>query len=266
DVNTRLDEPRDAAGFARRAAAFAARHDYAAAIRDLTHACELAPAESDFFYERGMAHWHDRHPDLALADFDQAIKLKPDEVDALMARARLRAQRHDPAEVISPDLDAVDRLAPKEAEVRIALGGLYLEMRNYREALVQYGRWIDSHRGDAINMPRVRNSRCWARALGGLELDRALDDCNAAVSADPKVAAFHDSRALVYLRQGRYDKAIGDYDAALALNPKAGWSLYGRGIAKQRLGQTAAGKADIAAATALAPRIAEQAASHGITP
>ena len=266
DANARLDEPTDAAGFARRGAAFAARQDYAAAIRDLTRACELAPTEPSFFYERGMARWHDRQADLALADFDQAIKLKPDYVDALMSRATLRARRHDPAETISADLDAIDRLAPKEAAVRLALGSLYMGTRNYPAAIVQYGRWIDSHDGDFIRMPQVRNARCWARALAGIELDRALDDCNAAVRANSKNAAFHDSRGLVYLRQGHYDKAIADYDAALVLDPKIAWSLYGRGIAKQRLGQGAAGRVDLAAATALAPKIAAEAASHGIAP
>jgi tetratricopeptide (TPR) repeat protein len=266
DMNGRLDEPADAAGFARRGAAFAARHDYQAAIRDLTRACELAPREPGFFHERGMAYWHDQQADLALADFDQAIKLEPNDVDALMSRATLRARRHDPPEAISADLDAVDRVAPKEAAVRLALGGLYMDSRNYPAAIVQYGRWIDTHDGDFIRMPQVRNARCWARALAGLELDQALDDCNAAVRANPKTASFHDSRGLVYLRQGRYDKAIADYDAALAINPKIAWSLYGRGIAKQRLGQGAAGHADLAAATALAPKIAAEAASHGIAP
>jgi tetratricopeptide (TPR) repeat protein len=265
DANTRLDEPTDAPGFARRGAALAARQDYAAAIRDLTRACELAPTEPSFFYERGMAYWHDQRVDLALADFDQSIKLKPDYVDALMSRATLHAGRHDPPETVIPDLDAVDRVAPKEAAVRLTLGGLYMGTRNYPAAIVQYGRWIDSHDGD-LHLPQVRNARCWARALAGVELDRALDDCNAAVRANSKDAAFHDSRGLVYLRQGRYDKAIADYDAALALDPKIAWSLYGRGIAKQRMGQGAAGRVDLAAATALAPKIATEAASHGITP
>ncbi|MBV8340887.1 MAG: hypothetical protein JO173_00735, partial [Gammaproteobacteria bacterium] len=44
------------------------------------------------------------------------------------------------------------------------------------------------------------------------------------------------------------------------------WALYGRGLAKAQRGQAAAGHADIAAATALSPKIAEEAASHGITP
>jgi tetratricopeptide (TPR) repeat protein len=114
-------------------------------------------------------------------------------------------------------------------------------------------------------MAGALNSRCWARALGGQELDKALADCNTALKLHPNTADFLDSRGLVYLRQGNYDKAIADYDAALRLAPKTAWSLYGRGLAKSRKGMSAEGQADIAAATALQPKIAERAASFGIT-
>ncbi|MGB9332194.1 MAG: aspartyl protease family protein, partial [Steroidobacteraceae bacterium] len=55
-------EPIDAAGFARRGVASAARHDYAHAIADLTRACELAPTEASYFYERGLAHGQNKEP------------------------------------------------------------------------------------------------------------------------------------------------------------------------------------------------------------
>lgn len=254
----------DAAGYARRGSASASRHDYEHALADLTRAIELAPTEPDYFYERARAYLADRQHDKALADLDQALKLKPDHLDALVARALLRARRRDPAGIVSADLDAADRAAPKQSAVRLVLGDLYENERNYPAAIAQFDLWIDAHNRDDIQMARARNSRCWARTLVGTDLAQALDDCNAAVRANPQVAAYHDSRGLVYLRQGRYDKAIADYDAALALNPKIAWSLYGRGLAKQHLGQTAASEADIAAAKALAPKIADEAASHGI--
>jgi tetratricopeptide (TPR) repeat protein/predicted aspartyl protease len=260
------DEQLDAAGYARRGSASASRHDYQHALTDLTRAIDLAPTEADYLYERGMAYWSNQQGDKALADFDAAIKLKPNHVNSLVARATLHARRNDPAQVIVPDLDAADRAAPKESEVRLSLGELYQRVRNYPAAIVQYDRWIDAHNSDDVRMPHVRNARCWVRALAGEQLDQALHDCNAAVRANPKVAAFHDSRGLVYLRQGDYAKAIADYDEALALSPRVAWSLYGRGLAKQHLGQAAAGQADIAAATALFPKIAEEAASHGIGP
>jgi tetratricopeptide (TPR) repeat protein/predicted aspartyl protease len=260
------EESLDAAGYARRGSASASRRDYEHAIADLTRAIELAPGEADYFYGRGMARWRNKEEDKALEDFGQAIKLNPAHVSALMARSELRAERHDPAGIIRPDLDAVDRAVPGAADARLTLGHLYESVGDYPAAIAQLDRWIDARDHNNAKMPFARNARCRARALAGQELERALTDCNAAVSADPKEAAFHDCRGLVYLRQGRYDKAIADYDAALALNPKIAWALYGRGLAKQHQGQAAAGQADMAAATTLAPRIAEEAASHGLVP
>lgn len=260
------EEPLDAAGYARRGSAFAARRDYRHALADLTRAVELDPAEADYFYERGLAYKSDAHPDQALGDFSQAIRLRPGDVPALVARAELRSERHDPADSISPDLDAADRAAAREADVRLTLGHLYQQVGNYRAALVQYDDWIDSHNHDDVGMPHARGSRCRARALVGQELDKALDDCNFAVRKRPHAADFLESRGLVHLRQGTYDKAVTDYDAALALDPKLPWALYGRGLAKQHRGQAASGQADIAAAAAIFPGISEQAASHGLVP
>jgi tetratricopeptide (TPR) repeat protein/predicted aspartyl protease len=256
----------DAAGYAGRGNASAARQDYEHALADLTQAIELAPAEPDYLYQRARVYWAKREVDKALADLDQALKLKADHLDALVFRATLRAGRHDSAELVIADLDAAARAAPKESAVRLTLGDLYLTEHNYAAALVQFDDWIDAHHRDDIRMASARNMRCWTQALTGQALDRALADCNFAVNADPKQARYRDSRGLVYLRQGRYDKAVVDYDAALALNPKSAWSLYGRGVAKRHLGKTAEGDADVAAATALQPRIAELAASQGIGP
>ena len=259
-------ESLDAAGYARRGSASASRRDYEHALADLTRAIELEPGKADYFYERGSAYAADKQEDKALGDFNQAIKLKPDDVPALMARAGIRADRDDPPEAVRPDLDAVDHAAAKEAEVRVALGHLYQRVGDYPAAIGQYTLWIDSHRRDAIGMPHARAARCWARALEGKDLDRALDDCNFALRQRPGTADFLESRGFVYLRQGRYEKAIQDYDAALALDAKLAWALYGRGLAKRHLGQTAAGETDIGAAEALAPQIAEKARSHGIVP
>jgi tetratricopeptide (TPR) repeat protein len=261
----RLNQPTDAAGYARRGTASAARHDYAAAIADLTHACELAPSEAAYFYQRGQVRVDNKQPDLALADFDQAIKLKPDDTDALIARATLRGRRGDPPDLIVTDLDAADRALPKEADAHLDIGELYADAGQPAAAVAQYSKWIDARPRDDMRMAGALNLRCWARALDGQELDKALADCNTALKLKPNTADFLDSRGLVYLRQSNYDRAIADYDAALHLQPKIAWSLYGRGVARLHKGFTAEGQADITAATALEPKIAERAANFGIT-
>ena len=266
DERARLDLPTDAAGYARRAAASAARHDFDAAVADLTHACELAPTEASYFYQRGVVYLQKKQPDPALADFDQAIRLKPDDAEALLARASLRLGRHEPAAAVTADLDAADRALPRDADSRLMLGNIYLDVGQPGAAVAQYSKWIDSHPHDEHSMAMALNSRCRVRALEGQELEQALLDCNAALKLKPGTAQFLDSRGLVYLRQSNYDKAIADYDAALKLLPKAAWSLYGRGLAKSRKGLNAEGQADIAAATAVEPTIAERARKFGVAP
>ena len=259
-------QPTDAAGFARRGAASAARHDYAHAIADLTRACELAPAEASYFYERGLAHGQNKEPDLALADFDAAIKLKPDDVAALVARAGVRAGRHDPEAAIVADLEQADRAAPKEDPVRMRMGYVYEYIGHPQAAIAQFSKWIEARERGDVHMSNALNARCWARAWWGQELEQALTDCNAALKLSPNTAAYLDSRGLVYLRQNQYDKAIADYDAALRLQPGNASSLYGRGVARVHKGQSAQGNADLSAAAALQPQIAAEMSKHGINP
>ena len=265
-ADTRLDNPTDASALARRGTASAARHDYAGAIADLTRACELAPGESSYFFERGRVYWQNRQPQPALADFDQAIRLKPDNLEALLARASLHARQNAPPDAIVADLEAADRAAPREADAHLQIGQLYASIEQPAAAIVQYSKWIDSHPRDNLLMAQALNARCWARALVGQGLDQALADCNAALRARPGTASFLDSRGLVYLRQGNYDKAITDYDDALQKQPKIAWSLYGRGLAKVHKAKVSEGQSDIAAATALQPKIGELAARYGLSP
>jgi tetratricopeptide (TPR) repeat protein/predicted aspartyl protease len=259
------DQPNDAAGFARRGAAFIARHDYEHGLADLTHACELDPGEASYFYQRGMAHWYNKQPELALADLDQAIKLKPDELDALVARADLHLGMRDTAAAVT-DLAAASRAAPGHSEAHVHLGDDYAHLAQFAAAAAQYGMWIDSHDSGDVHMAHVRGARCQVRALGGEELDAALADCNAALKSSENRLALLNSRGLIEQRRGNYDKAIADYTQAISLQPKNAWAHYLRGVAKLRQGKTGEGQSEIAAASALDAGVAERASQRGITP
>jgi tetratricopeptide (TPR) repeat protein len=110
------------------------------------------------------------------------------------------------------------------------------------------------------------NSRCWTRALGAIELDKALADCETALKLSPNSAAILDSRGLVKLRQGNLAGAIADYDAALKIRPEQAGSLFGRGVAKRKQGAKAAGDLDLAAARKLQPGVDKEFAGYGVTP
>jgi tetratricopeptide (TPR) repeat protein len=261
-ANLYTDEPTDAAGYMRRGTALAARKDYERALADLTRACELAPNEPEYFFERGRVRWQSGHPELALQDFNQTLQLQPDNIQALLARARLHLRERTG---VKEDLDAVDHLAAPQDNLRRELGDLYGAIGEFAAATHQYDLWIEAH-GNDVFLATVLNERCWSQAQAGSNLDRALKDCNQALHLQPNSPQFLDSRGLVYLRRGELDRAIADYNAALARSPRIAFSLYGRGLAKLRKGLKTDGDADLAAAKAVSPKIAEQFADIGLKP
>lgn len=277
------DRPATAAGFMRRGMAETSRGELTAAIADLTRACAIA-AKADCRYQRGIAYWRNHDPRRALADFDEALKLAPGDYDAHLARAELQMKRLHAG--IEGDLDAVDRLAPPEADLRLQLGSLYLFIGRYPAAAHQLDVWIHYHPRD-LRLPAALGWRCGARAAADMKLDAALADCNRALHA--KLAASHSlfwrlthrappgpgwiltNRSLVYLRLNEPGKAIADDDAALAqIHPadhKAGaYPLYLRGLAELRTGAKSRGRADLAAARKLMPDIATRYAGMGLEP
>jgi tetratricopeptide (TPR) repeat protein/predicted aspartyl protease len=257
----------DATGFSRRGAALMARHEYPQAIADLTRACELAPNEAFYFYQRAAAYLQSEQPDLGKADLDHAIELKPDYVAALIVRSEVRLSAKDSAGA-SADLDMADHAAPPLSDVRLQIAQGYERLDLLPQAIYQYDLWIEAHRED-IEVASALNARCRARALLNQDLDRALDDCDAAVRRSPGGGARADalnSRGLVYLRRGDYRRSISDYDEALKQNPQLSDSLYGRGLAELRSGMSAAGQKDLASATALQPTVSEMFTKHGVVP
>jgi tetratricopeptide (TPR) repeat protein/predicted aspartyl protease len=255
--------PADAAAIARHAAALAARRDFEQALQEYNRACELAPAEPTYYYQRARVRLNLRQADPAASDLDEALKLKPDYLDAVVARAELDFFKKNRAAGLT-DLETADRLAAKESDIRLTLAGLYERADSPEQAVTQLDLWIPLHSQD-VRLPHALNERCWNRALAGRQLDLALDDCNAGlrIAHSPQLL---DSRGLVYLRSGKLDKAIADYNAALKINPRIAWSLYGRGVAEMRKGMTSQGEADMAAAAAIAPRLSETAKKIGLLP
>jgi tetratricopeptide (TPR) repeat protein len=262
------DEPSDAAGFSRRGMAFAARRDFEHALGDLARAIEHAPDNAEYFYQRGIVHRENKQPVLALSDFDRSLELNPNDVSALAERASMRIASGDKAGAAA-DLDAADRLAAKEADVRFFLAQAYGRIDFLARSVAQYDLWILSHPEDA-RAGQALNYRCWERALQGEDLGKALTDCNRALrladKSSPLAGYILGSRGLVRLRLGDYGKSIADYDAAVKLAPKNAWALYGRGVAEIRKKQVANGEADIAEAVKLQPNIGDEFSRHGVTP
>jgi len=196
----------------------------------------------------------------ALVDFDTALRLEPTAYQNLLNRAEAyrRLGRLDDAVA---DLDEADRMAPTEvgaldqSERLLRLSGRGVEAAALYDARIP---------GDTDG--QVFNSRCWSRALAGVELAKAEADCAEAVKRSPAAAGFWDSYALVALRDGRLDEAVRRYDTALKFDAKLSEALFGRGLTKLRKGDEAGGRGDIAAAEAIYPLAGRELAEAGLKP
>lgn len=249
---------------ARHAAALASRHDFQHALEEFNRACTLAPGEASYYFGRARVLYALNDADRAYADLEQAIKLNPEYIDALLTRARVRVSQHDTAGALA-DLATADRVAPRQADLRLEMARVYAAAESLPGEIAQLDLWIAYHAED-LQVAGAYRSRCWARALRGEGLDKALGDCNAGMSRARNAPGLLEARGLVFLRSGQYDRAISDYDAALKTDPDLAWALYGRGIARLRKGMSAQGQADIDAAKALSPSLPEEAGKYGINP
>src|SRR5262245_56922638 len=57
-------------------------------------------------------------------------------------------------------------------------------------------------------------------------LDKALEDCEAALAIDPNYAAAYRWRGVVYCERKEFDRALAELDRALALSPRFAGVYY----------------------------------------
>jgi tetratricopeptide (TPR) repeat protein/predicted aspartyl protease len=257
------DPALDADGWLRRGAASGARGDYAGALADLDHACAMAPRNATCFTSRATAHEGLEQRDLALADLDTALRIDPRLADARIRRAWMLQQGRQDAPALA-DLDELDRTLPPQSQIRSSMADLFAAMVMPARVVAQLDPWIRFHPHD-VGLADAYDQRCWSRVQLNAALDKALNDCDAAIDLDDETASHFDSRGWVRLRLGQWGKAKSDFDKALAIAPKTTDALYGRGIAQARLGNAGASQADFAAARKLRPDMDEHMHTMGVS-
>lgn len=178
------------------------------------------------FFNRGWAFSMKGQYDRAIQDYDQAIRLVPNNTDAFNNRGNAFSTKGQFDRAIQ-DFDQAIRLDP--------------------------------------NSVIAFSSRCLARASTGA-LAAALADCNVALRLSPNRRSTLGNRAFTYLKMKRLPEAIADCNAVLRLNSKDAFALFARGIARRLSGERPGGDADIAAANAIDPGIAAYFAQRGVTP
>ena len=169
---------------------------------------------SIIYSNRGAALANKGSLDLAIADYDQAIRLKPGYANAYFNRGIAWLAKGDRDRAIADYGEAI-KLKPDDADY-------------------YYNRGIAwSAKGDR---------------------DRAIADYDQAIRLDPKDSEFYLNRGNAWSAKGDKDRAVADYDQAVLFNPKYGTAYFNRGIARLLAGQPERAIADFDEAAKLLPK------------
>jgi tetratricopeptide (TPR) repeat protein len=232
-------------------AAFADK-DYAKAETAFTTALTESPS-AKLYYDRAAARVALGKDALAQADLQAALKLDPKDSFALFALGRLGLRQGDLAKA-STYFAAAEAASPKPDAIAERIARAYDAEGRFAQALPFWDRAAETA-SDPEPRALALSAGCWSRARAGVELDRALKDCDASLKLHPYRSEALGARGLAELRTGAPGKALADYDAALARAPSESTSLYGRALAESKLGHSEKAAADLAKAREIDPDI-----------
>ena len=192
----------------------------------------------------------------SLADLDAALKLEPDNQDALSGKAQFLSDAGDYAGALA----LLDRVKPDPKNVYLReQRAILLYKAGRKDEAVKI---FDSIRSDAKTATEF-NALCWNKATAGVMLDSALQDCRDALKLRPATGAFLDSLGMVLLKLGRLDEALNAYNQAIAKNTGAA-SLMGRAFVYSRKGDATRANVDAAAARKISATIDDIFSEYGL--
>lgn len=255
---------------------------FTSAIRNAEGKDQLTGLGAVYFY-RGYIYGSIRdQPEKAIEDYEAAIELKPDFVEAYnnlgneysnLGEYGFALEKYNKALEIDPefasaynnrgnayrDLGKYDQavsdynralqLDPDDAKPYANRGLTYYHLRDYRRAIEDYDKAIslDPKLAGAYNNRAI----AWIELE---ELDKALDDLNQAIKLDPNLAVAYNNRGALYDRLGKHEQAIADLNKAVKLNQRLAIAYANRGLVNLKLDKYEQAVMDYSKAIDLDPR------------
>ncbi len=166
----------------------------------------------------------------AIQDYNKAIELDPDFVDAYINRGIDKHSLGDNIGAIQ-DFNKAIELDPDYARAYYDRGYAKFELGEYRGAIQDFNKAIEL---DPDFVDAYNNRGCAKDDLG--DYTGAIQDYNKAIELDPDFVDAYNNRGIDKHSLGDYTGAIQDYNKAIELDPYKADVYYNRAIAKSRLG------------------------------
>jgi tetratricopeptide (TPR) repeat protein len=170
--------------------------------------------------------------DKAIANYDQALQLKPDNAGAYNNRGAAYGRKGDYARAIA-DFNQALQLKPDYAEAYNNRGIAYAGKGDYDRAIADFNQAIQL-KPDLVLASYNRGLAYYSKG----DYARAIADYDQALQLKPDYAEAYGNRGLAYYSKGDYARAMADYDQALQLKPDYADAYKNRGLAYYSKGDT----------------------------
>jgi tetratricopeptide (TPR) repeat protein len=162
------------------------------------------------YNNRGYSYSQSGKLDLAIADFDYALKLSPSYI-TYDNRGAAFLKKDNLAKALA-DFSKAIQLNPKGAVSYSNRAAVYLRMQDFQSALADQNKAISLAPKEAVYL----SNRCYTHyQLKSFE--QALKDCSDAIQLSAKSVLTYGTRGAIYLSLSSYESALADYDEAIKL-------------------------------------------------
>lgn len=193
-----------------------------------------------FAYSNRAAYYSNAgEDDLAMADLESSLRIKPDEADALHHRGIISLKRRELDRAFT-DFDRSIIIRPWRMDYYKNRAVAYKFAGRLDEALADADHIVSKGPLDVQNLLL----RASILELKG-DHARAALDLDLVVRLEPENFQGHANRGLVYYRQGRFMQAISEFEEALRLDQGSAESYYNRGLAYVAKGSVGLARGDL---------------------
>jgi tetratricopeptide (TPR) repeat protein len=197
-----------------RGVAYLSKSDHDRALTDFNDAIKLRPNQVLAYFNRAAVYFTKQDYDRALDDLKQTIKLQPDFALAYLKRGSVYHVKGDSDRALA-DFNQAIKLQPNSALFYTVRGEVYANRGHHERAIADFNEAIKLQPDLIENYLRRAGSY---REKG--DYDRAFADHNQALQLAPENADAYNSRGWALAQKGDFDHALDDLNQALKLKPE----------------------------------------------
>jgi len=184
-----------------------------AAIADYDQVIKLMPNESGLHNNRGIINHKLGKYELALEDHTRAISLNPNNATSYLRRGNIY-QNLENYQLAVDDYTRALKLKPDDAPAHKRRGDTYKKMGNYKLATADYTRAIELNPNNRFAYKERGKTLVKLR-----KYNEALADFSKAIQLNSNDEETYNNRGLIYVALNRFGSAQNDFANSIRLNP-----------------------------------------------